>query len=130
MLGLFTLSSSDLALAAHPIWLPPSSTRVLTIAQSMLMAETSTEKPTLPTPIQQAVLQDLSKRTRQPVDSFQIMQADSQTWPDGCLGLSEPDVLCTMALVPGWQVVVSDGSQQWTYRTDDIGQVVKLDPQP
>lgn len=126
IIGLFNLSSPSPVLATPSIWLPQASTRVLTIAQS-LIAELPPEPSSASTRIQQAVFQDLSQRTRQPTHTFEMIRMEPQTWPDGCLGLPEPDVLCTMVLVPGWRVVVSDGSQEWTYRTDDLGQIVKLD---
>ncbi len=81
----------------------------------------------LPDAIQQAVLQDISQQTGDAKDRFQIIQAQKRTWPDGCLGLASPDILCTMALVEGWQVQVSNGSQTWTYRTDALGAVVKVE---
>jgi len=56
-----------------------------------------------------------------------ISQSSSQTWPDGCLGLPKPDEFCTEALVTGWQVVATDGSQIWKFRTDRDGSVLRLE---
>ena len=123
LIGLCHVLNSATALSLHPLWLPQSSVRVSTIAQSLVTQPQSSSNV-----IQRAVVQDLAQRTGQPIQTFKVIHIEQQTWPDGCLGLSEPDMLCTMALVPGWRVVVSDGAQDWTYRTDDQGQVIKLDP--
>ncbi len=72
-----------------------------------------------PKAIADAVLQDLSQRTGSPTSSFRIIEAEERTWPDGCLGLAGADEFCTQALVPGWRVVVTDGTQQWIYRTSN-----------
>ncbi len=123
LMGLCQLLSPAAALSMHPLWLPQSSMRVATLAQSLVIQSQPSSQS-----IQQAVVQDLAQRTGQPLQTFKVIHIGQQTWPDGCLGLSEPDVLCTMALVPGWRVVVSNGAQEWTYRTDDQGQIIKLDP--
>ncbi|BAU64418.1 hypothetical protein STA3757_17900 [Stanieria sp. NIES-3757] len=88
--------------------------------------ETISKQTTLPPEIQNAVFEDLSKRTGKDGTSFRIAEAEKRTWSDGCLGLSEPDQFCTQVLTPGWQVVVTDGEQQWIYRTNSSGNLVKL----
>lgn len=110
------------AFAIHPLLLPPASMSVLNIAQTLVIAEQDQPAVSPPIPIQKAIFQDLAPSTR----PLKIIEATQQTWPDGCLGLSTPDMLCTMALVPGWQVIVTDGSQKWTYRTDEFGEIIKL----
>lgn len=129
MIGLASLSpAAAMSFATHPIAFPQSSNHIFGIAQGVMQSETSPQSESLPESIQQAILQDLAQQTGDNPDQFQIIQAQVQTWPDGCLGLATPDVFCTMALVEGWQVQVSNGSQTWTYRTDAFGDVVKLEP--
>lgn len=126
MIGLASLSpAAAMSFATHPIVFPPSGHHILWITQGVIQAEP--QSVPLPDSIQQAILQDISQQTGDVPEHFQIIQAQKQTWPDGCLGLATPDVLCTMALVEGWQVQVSNGSQTWTYRTDTFGDVVKLE---
>ncbi|ABW27073.1 conserved hypothetical protein [Acaryochloris marina MBIC11017] len=129
MIGLASLSpAAAMSFATHPIMFPQSGNHIFWVAQGVMQSETSPQSGSLPDSIQQAVLQDLAQQTGDAPDQFQIIQAQAQTWPDGCLGLATPDVFCTMALVEGWQVQVSNGSQTWTYRTDAFGDVVKLEP--
>ena len=85
------------------------------------------DKTTLPTEVQSAVLNDVAKRTSKTVAALKIIEAQQQQWSDGCLGLGKTNELCTQALVSGWQVVVTDGLRDWTYRTDDTGNVVRLE---
>lgn len=80
----------------------------------------------LPETVETAVLTDLSNRTGRAVTDFTITAVERQTWPDGCLGLASPGVACTQALVPGWQVRLKDGEQNWTYRTDETGDQIRL----
>ncbi|NER21385.1 MAG: hypothetical protein F6J96_11895 [Symploca sp. SIO1C2] len=84
----------------------------------------------LPDSVAQAVLQEASKQSILPIAQLKITQAQQQTWPDGCLGISSPDTLCTQALVTGWRVRVEDQGQSFIYRTNDSGSVVKLEKTP
>ncbi|MBD2773349.1 hypothetical protein [Iningainema tapete] len=80
----------------------------------------------LPRPIAIAVIKDASQRTKQPVRAFRIVQAESHIWSDSCLGLAEPGTYCTQSTVPGWQVLVTNGSQNWIYRTNASGNLIRL----
>lgn len=47
-----------------------------------------------------------------------------QTWPDSCLGLASPGVICAQALVPGWlAIVVGPDGREYRYRIGG-GQVI------
>ena len=83
----------------------------------------------LPSPVANAVRQDLSRQVKIPASKLRITKFSQQTWPDGCLGLLRTDEFCTQALVEGWRIVVSDGSQTWVYRTDSKGRVMRLEHQ-
>ena len=47
-----------------------------------------------------------------------VVSVTRRTWPDGCLGLSDPDVMCTSALVRGYRAVFSVRGKRVVYRTD------------
>ena len=112
----------------------------IAIAQTILVpAPSLQEEPTeiltateteLPPDVQSAVLEAAASRTSQPVSTLRILEAEPQNWTDGCLGLAEPDELCTQVITPGWQVVVTDGRRNWIYRTDESGDLVKLEKSP
>ncbi|WP_156114062.1 hypothetical protein [Myxosarcina sp. GI1] len=84
------------------------------------------ESKNLPMPVQTAVLEAAASRTSRTVAEFQILEARRRNWSDGCLGISQPDELCTQVITPGWQVIVTDGRRNWVYRTDVLGERVKL----
>ncbi|MBE9167615.1 hypothetical protein IQ238_08835 [Pleurocapsales cyanobacterium LEGE 06147] len=81
----------------------------------------------LPPSIQSAVLSDASQHTSQAATALRITEAEERTWSDSCLGLSEPDQFCAQVVTPGWEVVVTDGKEEWVYRTDTAGNLVKLE---
>jgi hypothetical protein len=91
------------------------------------LAHTVPKTKELPPNIQSAVLNDASRRTSQDVAAFSIIKAEEHTWSDSCLGLSQPDEFCAQVLTPGWQVVVTDGKEEWIYRTDAAGNLVRLE---
>jgi hypothetical protein len=54
-----------------------------------------------------------------------IETAFEKEWPDGCLGLAQPDEFCTQALVPGWEVTVLVNGESVVYRTNTNGSVIR-----
>jgi hypothetical protein len=84
----------------------------------------------LPASVANAVRKDLARRLNIPAGRVRVMKAEAKTWPDGCLGLPKADEMCTEALVEGWQVMVSNNSQRWIYRTDQTGKNVRLASNP
>jgi hypothetical protein len=103
--------------AAAPI-LPQ--TAPLTVSQNSQRASR------LPRAIALAVRQDVSRREGIPLDNLRIAEAEPQTWRDRCLGVPRREERCAQGLTEGWRVVVSDGSQEWTYYTDATGRNVRL----
>jgi hypothetical protein len=79
-----------------------------------------------PTP---AVIQSIRQAVKKQFGGLQIsvVSATEQKWPDGCLGLPKADEVCTMAIVSGWRVEVSDKLQTWFYRTDRTGKTIRLE---
>jgi hypothetical protein len=79
-----------------------------------------------PTP---AVIQSIRQAVKKQFGGLQIgvVSVTEQNWPDGCLGLPKSGEICTMAIVPGWRVEVSDKLQTWYYRTDRTGKTLRLE---
>lgn len=82
----------------------------------------------LPSTIADTVRQDLSQQTGIPPEKLQLVQSTQKTWSDGCLGLAKADEMCSQMMVSGWQVVFSNGTQRWVYRTDATGRVYRMEP--
>jgi hypothetical protein len=79
-----------------------------------------------PTP---AVIQSIRQAVKQQFGGLQIgvVSVTEQNWPGGCLGLPKAEEICTMAIVPGWRIEVSDKLQTWYYRTDRTGKTLRLE---
>ena len=103
-----------------------------TIADSFATTELGTGIRQLPEAVQTAVLEQAAKDTEDPSAVFEVVLAEEETWPDGCLGLSKPDELCTQALVDGWRVQieaeVTGVVRSLVYRTNATGSQVRFDP--
>ncbi|WP_310428451.1 hypothetical protein [Chamaesiphon sp. VAR_48_metabat_135_sub] len=79
-----------------------------------------------PTPaVIKSIRQTVKKQFR--VAQIAVVSAIEQNWSDGCLGLSKAEEVCTMAIVPGWRVEVSDKLQTWYYRSDRTGKTLRLE---
>ena len=115
------------------VWTNPFSSSTVS-SQSLIPAPSlQQEQPelltseTLPPEVKSAVLNDAVKRTSKTVSALKIIEAKQQEWSDGCLGLASSDEICIQAITPGWQIVVTDGLRNWTYRTDNAGDAVRLE---
>lgn len=100
---------------------------ILSLSISTIFVAPATANSTnLPDAVGQAVLQDASKRSGLPVAQLRIVAFMQRDWPDGCLGLAQPETICTQQVVPGWQVKVVNHGQAFIYRTNHTGSIVKL----
>ncbi|OUL33246.1 hypothetical protein [Nostoc sp. 106C] len=95
-------------------------------------ANTSTNNTTtqLPQSVKNQVLQAASTRLQQPISRLNIIQAQQQTWSDGCLGLGNANESCIRSVVPGWRVVVAAVGQTLVYHTDQTGSALRLNENP
>jgi hypothetical protein len=59
------------------------------------------------------------------VDEINYESFSREDWPDACLGLAETDEMCAQVITPGWRVVLSAEGQEYVYRTDESGGVVR-----
>ena len=90
-------------------------------------ADASSQSDRLPPKVAKAVIADLTKQQNIPPAKLKVTKYSRESWSDGCLGLPQPEEICSQAIVEGWRVVVSDGSQKWIYRTDNSGRNVRLE---
>lgn len=90
----------------------------------------SSEVQTVPRFLVDAVRWDLSLELGVHPDRFSFVQANRQEWPDTCLGLANPGEFCGQQILPGWRIILSDGSRRWAYRTDVQGQLRRLEATP
>ena len=81
----------------------------------------------LPSNLDNLVLEELSSQTKIPVQNLTIVAAKRKTWSNGCLGLPKPNEFCTQILVEGWRITIENGEQTWVYRTDLLGKSIRLE---
>lgn len=122
VMGSVTVIVVSLAIATP---YPDASAAIATPASHWAIAQNAIGE--LPESVSEAVLDIVVRQTGLPQSNFEITQAEQKTWPDGCLGLADPEVFCTQALVSGWQVTVTNSEETWVYRTDSNGSLVMLD---
>ena len=63
-----------------------------------------------------------------PVESIELNSIEPMDWPDGCLGLPEPEAACTEAITPGWLLVFTADGQEYRFRADQTGTVIRQEP--
>lgn len=80
----------------------------------------------LPLAVMNAVIKDVSRKENIAETKLRIVGYSQETWRNGCLEVLKPGEGCTQALVPGYKVTVSDGSQRWIYHTDSNGRNLRL----
>lgn len=60
-----------------------------------------------------------------------VVSFEEVEWPDSCLGVSSPDVLCAQVITPGYRVRLEVNGRQYEYHTSESGDrvaAVKLGP--
>ncbi|MCJ7694465.1 MAG: hypothetical protein MUO40_03480 [Anaerolineaceae bacterium] len=65
--------------------------------------------------------------------SIKIVSYEFRSWPDGCLGISEAGKMCIQVITPGYSVTLDYKGQIYRLRTDQSGNLIKIDttkPQP
>lgn len=63
-----------------------------------------------------------------PAESIEIRSVEKKDWPNGCLGLPEGDEACIEAITPGWLLTFNVNDQEYRYRVDETGTVIRQEP--
>jgi hypothetical protein len=63
-----------------------------------------------------------------PLESIEITSVEQKEWPNGCLGLPDGDEACVEAITPGWLLAFNIDNQEYTYRVDQTGTVIRQEP--
>jgi hypothetical protein len=69
---------------------------------------------------------DLAQRLNVDPDTISLVSVEHVEWPDGCLGIQQPGVMCIMVITPGYKVVLGANGKQYEYHTNESGSAVKL----
>ena len=82
----------------------------------------------LPPDVALNVQNQISEALGVPLDSIQIQNIEKMDWPNSCLGLPEGDEVCAEVITPGWLLTFNIDNQEYQYRVDSTGTVVRLQP--
>jgi hypothetical protein len=79
-------------------------------------------------PAVQAAIAALAAQLNVDAQRITVVSVDEVEWPDGCLGLGKPDQMCTMAIVPGYRVILEVDGTQHEVRTSLDGRQAGVAP--
>jgi hypothetical protein len=75
------------------------------------------------------VQNQISETMGVPVESIQLQNIEKMDWPNSCLGLpSEGAEVCAEGITPGWLLTFNINNQEYQYRVDSTGTVVRQEP--
>lgn len=75
----------------------------------------------VPQELLDAVFADLAEQLGASREAIEIEEAGVVTWRDGSLGCPQPGMMYTMALVPGYQIVLRAGEETYDYHASQSG---------
>ena len=78
----------------------------------------------------QAAVNFIAVHTGQPASSIQVVSVEAVDWPDACLGVSIPNVMCAQVITPGYRVSLTAGGQTYEVHTDLSASNMALAAQP
>jgi len=59
------------------------------------------------------------------VEEIETVSYGRVDWPNACLGLERSGEACAQVITPGWEVVLRAGGEEYAYRTDTTGDIVR-----
>ena len=69
---------------------------------------------------------DLAARLNIDPGAITVVSVEAVDWPNACLGIETPGIMCAMVITPGYRVVLEADGQQYEYHTNASGDVVRL----
>jgi hypothetical protein len=69
---------------------------------------------------------DLAQRLKIDIDTIKLVSVEQVDWPDACMGIQQPGVMCAQVITSGYKVILEANGQQYEYHTNESGSVVRL----
>lgn len=95
--------------------------------QPLLPEDDGPSAPTQPaelTPAEQSAVAQLAALIDTPAEEIRVVSTEAVEWPDGCLGIERPGMMCTQMIVPGYRIILEAGDKQYEFRTNESGSQV------
>jgi hypothetical protein len=109
----------------------PTSIPVTPTQEATKPSPTAAPTENSPAAAEAAAVQSLSTKYNIPVDQITIVSTEAVTWPDGCLGVVIPGVMCTQVVTDGYRIIMEANGQQYEFHTNlDGSSVIDATPQP
>ena len=74
--------------------------------------------------------QMLAQQRRLNPQEVNIVAVEQAEWPDACLGIALPGVMCAQVIVPGFRVILEVDGGRYEYHTDESGSDIRLASAP
>jgi len=85
-------------------------------------------KNALPPDVALNVQNQISQTLGVAVENIKITQVQQKDWPNACLGLPQGNEACAELVTPGWLLTFNINSQEYKYRVDKTGTVIRQEP--
>jgi len=69
---------------------------------------------------------DLAQRLKIDINTIKLVGTQEIDWPDACLGIQQPDVMCAQVITSGYKVILEANGKQYEYHTNNSGSAVRL----
>ncbi|MBE9142653.1 hypothetical protein [Planktothrix mougeotii] len=114
-------------LPAEPLYGFPLQANNNSVPVAQFVNPSNSLAPEFPISLAGLVKQKAMELTGVPASSVTLLNAERRIWPNGCLGLSFPDIACSQSQVEGWLVTVKSGEKGLLFRTDNRGNTIYLE---
>jgi hypothetical protein len=74
---------------------------------------------------QAAAIQALARMLGMAASDITVVSSAAVEWPDACLGVAQPGIVCAQVVTPGFIIVLEAQGRQYEYHTDADGSVVR-----
>ena len=108
---------------------PALNRSVTTISPALAVSPTPLEDPVQDSAQNPAVISTravLAKKLGVEPDAVKLISVEEVQWPDGCLGVKRPGVMCTQEIVDGFRIVLEASGTRYDYHTDAMGRQTVL----
>lgn len=95
----------------------------VSVTQAVPLLETA-----LPPDVALNIRNQVSELLGVPVESIQLKSIEPMEWTDSCLGLGGPEESCLQTTTPGWLLVFTADGQEYRFRADQTGTVIRREP--
>jgi hypothetical protein len=55
---------------------------------------------------------------------FNLRGVEAVQWPDTCLGIPQPGIVCAPVIVPGYRIILGYSGQRYEVHTDQLGDII------